>query len=180
MSRTLTARQLTSAERAFGIGAAWKLRLQAFSGSASAGTGEADVAAQATGTGVLTSPLGMAEIAAEVASGTGQHAHAHHRRQVEQLAAAAVGGAAHPAAPADAAVRLVRLGPRGRRRRHDVYGQAGVVESGPDSYLSWFVGYRGQTGGRGPGDRPHPGGSGRRGGRGVLQGGRLTRCGRRG
>ncbi len=73
MSRTLTPQQLTSAERAFGIGASWRLRLPSFSGSAPAVSGEADVAAQATGTGgVLMSPLGMATVAAEVASGTGR------------------------------------------------------------------------------------------------------------
>ena len=42
MSRTLTPQQLTSAERAFGIGASWQLRVQAFSGSAPAVSGEAD------------------------------------------------------------------------------------------------------------------------------------------
>ena len=72
MSRTLTAQQLTSTERAFGIGASWKLQLPAFSGTAPAVSGEAKVAAQATGTGgVLMSPLGMATVAAEVAAGTG-------------------------------------------------------------------------------------------------------------
>jgi hypothetical protein len=61
MSRTLTAQQLTSMERGFGIGASWKLPLSAFSGAAPAVSGEAQVAAQATGTGgVLMSPLGMA------------------------------------------------------------------------------------------------------------------------
>ncbi len=68
MSTTLTPQQLASAERGFGIGAPWALRLQSFSGSAPTVSGEADVAAQATGTGgVLMSPLGMATVAAEVA-----------------------------------------------------------------------------------------------------------------
>ena len=49
MSRTLTPSSSTSAERAFGIGAPWQLRVPAFSGSAPAVSGEADVAAQATG-----------------------------------------------------------------------------------------------------------------------------------
>ena len=144
MSRTLTARQLTATEQAFGLGATWRLRLQAFSGSVPAGTGEADVAAQATGTGVLTSPLAMAEIAAEVASGTGNTPtlttddkssswqlplSAAQLGQLRQLMRLSV--ASGSARAADVA--------------GDVYGQAGVVKSGAQSYLSWFVGYRGQT-----------------------------------
>ncbi|HVT67184.1 MAG TPA: penicillin-binding transpeptidase domain-containing protein, partial [Trebonia sp.] len=145
MSRTLTPQQLTSAERAFGIGASWQqLRLPAFSGSAPAVSGEAQIAAQATGTGgVLMSPLGMATIAAEVASGTGHSpvllptdssatwqapvsgSNLQELRQLMRLAVAS--GSAHaadlPGTP--------------------VYGQAGDVQSGQDSYLSWFVGYRG-------------------------------------
>jgi hypothetical protein len=144
MSRTLSARQLTSTEQAFGLGSAWKLRLQAFSGSATAGSGEADVAAQATGTGVLTSPLGMAEIAAEVASGTGN---------TPTLTTA--DKSASRRLPLSAAQltqlrQLMRLSvssgsARAANVAGDVYGQAGVVKSGSGSYLSWFAGYRGQT-----------------------------------
>jgi cell division protein FtsI/penicillin-binding protein 2 len=144
MSRTLTPQQLTSAERAFGIGAPWQLQLQAFSGSAPAVSGEADVASQATGAGgVLVSPLGMATVAAEVASGTGHSPvllptdspvtwqaplSATELRELRQLMRLAVtSGSAHaadlPGTP--------------------VYGQAGVVQSG-NHFLSWFVGYRGQ------------------------------------
>jgi cell division protein FtsI/penicillin-binding protein 2 len=144
MSRTLTPQQLTSAEHAFGIGASWQLRLPAFSGSAPTVSGEADVAAQATGAGgVLMSPLGMATVAAELAAGTG-HSPAltptdasttwqpqlsgAELKQLRQLMRLAVtSGSAHgadlPGTP--------------------VYGQAGVVQSGKHSFLSWFVGYRG-------------------------------------
>jgi cell division protein FtsI/penicillin-binding protein 2 len=144
MSRTLTPAQLTSTERAFGIGSPWRLQLPAFSGSASAASGEADVASQVTGTGgVLMSPLSMATVAAEVASGTGHSpvllptdrsaswqaplsgASLAELRQLMRLAV--TNGAAHaadlPGAP--------------------VYGQAGVVQTGKHAYLSWFVGYRG-------------------------------------
>lgn len=144
MSRTLTPGQLTSTERAFGIGSPWRLQLQAFSGSAAAASGEADVAAQVTGTGgVLMSPLAMATVAAEVASGTGHSPvllpadksatwepplSGTSLGQLRQLMRLAVtSGAAHaadvPGTP--------------------VYGQAGVVRTGKHSYLSWFVGYRG-------------------------------------
>jgi cell division protein FtsI/penicillin-binding protein 2 len=144
MSRTLTPQQLASAEKAFGIGDSWKLQLSAFSGSAPTVSGEANVAAQATGVGgVLMSPLSMATVAAEVANGTGHSPvliptdssttrkpplSATGLAQLRQLMRLAVSsGSAHaadlPGAP--------------------VYGQAGVVQSGQNSYLSWFVGYRG-------------------------------------
>jgi cell division protein FtsI/penicillin-binding protein 2 len=144
MSRTLTPHQLTSAERAFGIGAPWGLRLPSFSGTAPAVSGEAAVAAQATGTGgVLMSPLGMATVAAEVAAGTGRspvllptdtpvtwqsplsEAGLQQLRGLMRLAVTSGSASAAnlPGTP--------------------VYGQAGVVQSGKHSYLSWFVGYRG-------------------------------------
>jgi cell division protein FtsI/penicillin-binding protein 2 len=144
MSRTLTPQQLASAERSFGIGAPWQLGLQSFSGSAPVVSGEAQVAAQATGTGgVLMSPLGMATVAAEVAAGAGRSpvllptdtpatwqapVSGTGLAQLRQLMRLAVTsgtaqGANLPGTP--------------------VYGQAGVVQSGKHSYMSWFVGYRG-------------------------------------
>jgi cell division protein FtsI/penicillin-binding protein 2 len=144
MSRTLTAQQLTSMERGFGIGAAWKLPLSAFSGTAPAVSGEAQVAAQATGAGgVLMSPLGMAAVAAEVAAGTG------HSPVILPTDPAAAWQA--PLTPAELAQlrQLMRLAvAKGSAHAADlpgtpVFGQAGVVQSGPHSYLSWFVGYRG-------------------------------------
>ena len=146
MSRTLTPAQLSAAEQAFGIGSNWSLRPQAFSGAAPRVSGEAEVAAQVTGTGgVLMSPLGMATVAAGVASGTGHSpvliatdpsttwkvplsgTTLTQLRQLMQLAVAK--GAAHAA--------YVPGTP--------VYGQAGVVQTGTHSYVSWFVGYRGTT-----------------------------------
>ncbi len=144
MSRTLSPQQLASAERAFGIGSSWQVRLPAFSGSAPAVSGEAAVAAQVTGAGgVRMSPLAMATVAAEVASGTGRSpvllpadtpatwqapVSGTELQQLRGLMRLAVtSGSAHaadiPGTP--------------------VYGQAGVVQSGRHSYLSWFVGYRG-------------------------------------
>ena len=144
MSRTLTPQQLASAERAFGIGAPWQLRLSAFSGSAPTVSGEAAVAAQATGTGgVLVSPLGMATVAAEVAAGIGRSpvllptdspvtwqapVAGTELQQLRQLMRLAVtsGSASAANLPGTA-----------------VYGQAGVVQTGKHAFLSWFVGYRG-------------------------------------
>ncbi len=146
MSRTLTAQQLTSMERGFGIGAAWKLPLpgSTFSGAAPAVSGEAQVAAQATGTGgVLMSPLGMATVAAEVAAGTG------HSPVLIPTDTAAAWQAPLTATQLSQLRQLMRLAvTSGSAHAADipgapVFGQAGVVQSGRHSYVSWFVGYRG-------------------------------------
>jgi cell division protein FtsI/penicillin-binding protein 2 len=144
LSQTLSASQLTSVERAFGIGSSWNLRVASFSGSAATASGAADLAAQTIGqSGVLMSPLGMAMVAAEVDSGVGRlpqlvvgdtpaassmplsASSLAELRQLMRLAV--VSGAAHPAELPGA----------------QVYGQAGTVKTAAHSYLSWFVGYRG-------------------------------------
>lgn len=144
MSEKLSARQLTAVERSFGIGASWNLRVPAFSGSATAVSDQAGVAAQATGTGgVLMSPLGMAMVAAEVDAGTGR---------------TPVLVASDPPATWQAPLSTGELGELRQLMRQavqsgsahgadvsgqPVYGQAGVVRTGAHAYLSWFVGYRG-------------------------------------
>jgi cell division protein FtsI/penicillin-binding protein 2 len=146
MTQKLLPAQLTAVERSFGIGTPWNLRVQAFSGSAPAASGEAAVAAQAIGTGgVRMSPLGMAMVAAEVDAGTG-HApvliasdpaatwqapmSAGQLGQLRQLMRQAVQSASGTAHGADLSGQ-------------PVCGQAGVVKTGAHAYLSWFVGYRG-------------------------------------
>jgi cell division protein FtsI/penicillin-binding protein 2 len=131
-------------ERSFGIGTPWNLRVPAFSGSAAAVTGQAGVAAQATGTGgVLMSPLAMAMVAAEVDAGTGR---------------TPVLVAADPPSTWQAPLSTSKLGELRQLMRQavqsgsaraanvrgePVYGQSGVVQTGAHAYLSWFVGYRG-------------------------------------
>jgi len=146
LSKSLSPSQLTAAERAFGLGGSWHLHVNAFSGSASAASGAQDVAAEATGqSGVLTSPLSMAMVAAEVASGVGRSPYLvasdspatwpvplsdgslSELRQLMRLAVAK--GSAHAA----------------NLKGAPVYGQAGVVKTGRNAYLSWFVGYRGDV-----------------------------------
>jgi len=144
LSRTLSPSQLSSVERAFGVGSSWHVGLPAFSGSASTASGEADLAAQAIGqSGVLMSPLGMAMVAAEVDSGIGRSPQliaggtpttwpsplsASGLTELRQLMRLAVkSGAAHAAELPGA----------------QVYGQAGTVKTATNTYLSWFVGYRG-------------------------------------
>ena len=144
LSEKLTAHQLSTVERSFGIGTAWNLRVPAFSGSAAAVTDQAGVAAQATGSGgVLMSPLGMAMVAAEVDAGAGR---------TPLLVAE------DPAATWQAPLSTSELGELRQLMRQavqsgsaraanapgePVYGQAGVVQTGAHAYLSWFVGYRG-------------------------------------
>ena len=146
MSKTLSPSQLTATERAFGIGEEWNLHLPAFSGSATAVSGAADVAAETIGqSGVLVSPLGMATVAAEVAAGVGRApvliagdpgatwtapVSGSELSELRQLMRLAVSSKSAPGHAAD-----VSGAP--------VYGQAGVVKTGSNAYLSWFVGYRG-------------------------------------
>ncbi len=144
MSEKLSPAQLAAVERSFGIGASWNVRVPAFSGSAPAVSDEAGVAAQAVGTGgVLMSPLGLAMVAAAVDAGTGRTPglvtsdpptawqaplSASQLGELRQLMRQAVhAGSAHAAdVPGQ-----------------PVYGQAGVVQTGPNAWLSWFAGYRG-------------------------------------
>jgi cell division protein FtsI/penicillin-binding protein 2 len=159
MSQTLSPSQLTAAERAFGIGGSWRLRVPAFSGSASVASGKADVAAQATGqSGVLMSPLGMAMVAAEVASGVGRapflvadDSQATWQAplsttalgELRQLMRMAVADGSARAANVSAAKVSGARASDAQASGAKVYGQAGVVKTGAHAYLSWFVGYRG-------------------------------------
>jgi cell division protein FtsI/penicillin-binding protein 2 len=145
MSEKLSSSQLTAVERSFGIGAPWSMGVTAFSGSAASASDEADLAAQTIGTGsVRMSPLGMAMVAAEVDAGIGH-------------APALI--AADPAATWKASLSASELGELRQlmrkavqsgaahgadvRGQPPVYGQAGVVQTGKNAWLSWFVGYRG-------------------------------------
>ncbi len=152
MSQSLSPARLTTVERAFGIGGAWHLRVPAFSGLVTATSDAAATAAEATGQrGVLVSPLSMAMVAAEVASGVG---HSPFLVADEQSAGQAADPTASwpvPLSPtALSALRgLMRLAvAKGSAHAASlsgapVYGQAGVVKTGQDAYVSWFVGYRG-------------------------------------
>jgi cell division protein FtsI/penicillin-binding protein 2 len=143
-SQDLTSAQLGQVEKAFGVGGTWNLRLPAFSGSASAASGAADLAAQVTGTGgVLMSPLGMALVAAEVDAGTG------HAPVLMAADPAAAWQAPLSGAKLSELRQLMRQAVRSGSARAanvsgpPVYGQAGVVQTGAHAWLSWFAGYRG-------------------------------------
>jgi cell division protein FtsI/penicillin-binding protein 2 len=147
LSMRLTPGQLAAAEKDFGIGSAWDLRVQAFSGSTAvaAGAGQsAGLAAETIGQGgVRMSPLGMAMVAAEVESGVG------HVPVLVASDPAATWQSALSSGALDELRGLMREAVRtGTARAADltgeqVYGQAGVMKTGTRSWLSWFVGYRG-------------------------------------
>jgi cell division protein FtsI/penicillin-binding protein 2 len=153
MSLLLTSSRFQQVVKLFGIGKNWQLQVPTFSGSASAAPGEANLAAQAIGTGgVLVSPLSMALIAAEVDTGTGHP---------PTLIASDPANPANPAGPAatwQAPLSASQLGALRALMREavqsgsasaanvsgqPVYGQAGMVQTRPHAWLSWFVGYRG-------------------------------------
>jgi hypothetical protein len=144
VSLRLTPASLAAAEKAFGIGESWDLRIPGFSGSAPPASGEAGLAAQAIGGGgVQMSPLGMAVVAAEVDAGAG-----HTPALV----------ASDPPAAWQAPLSTDQLNALRGLMRHavesgparvadlpgtPVHGQVGLVQTGPSAWLSWFVGYRG-------------------------------------
>jgi cell division protein FtsI/penicillin-binding protein 2 len=146
MSTRLTPKQLATAEKSFGIGSDWDLRLQSFSGTAQATSAGASLAAQAIGdSGVQVSPLSMALVAAEVDEGTG-HAPvliasdpaAASRSPLSTSQLSELRGLMADAVRSGSA-SAANLGGQ------QVYGQAGVVQAGQHSWLSWFVGYRGSV-----------------------------------
>ncbi|MCW2934655.1 MAG: domain protein transpeptidase [Actinomycetia bacterium] len=146
VSLRLTQASLAAAEKAFGVEAPWGLRVPAFSGSVSAAsTSEAGLASQAIGGGgVLMSPLGMALIAADVDSGVG---HTPALLPGDRSTAWPVPLSASELTSLRGLMRdAVQSGPArvANVPGVPVYGQAGVVQTGANDYLSWFVGYRGE------------------------------------
>jgi cell division protein FtsI/penicillin-binding protein 2 len=148
VSLRLTQASLSAAEKAFGIPSSWSLPVPAFPGSVSAVpavSGEAGLASQAIGSGgVLMSPLAMALVAADIDSGVG------HTPTLLPSAHSTSWPVPLPASQLTALRGLmrdaVRSGPAQAANLPGVpvYGQAGVVQTGTNDYLSWFIGYRGE------------------------------------
>lgn len=150
MSSKLTPSELAATEKAFGIGADWDMRLQAFSGTAQSTTSGASLASQAIGTsGVEMSPLGMALLAAEVDKGIGHSPLLIASDSPSRWQAPLTGAKLNELralmrdAVTSGAAQAANLG------GEPVYGQAGTVQTGKAAstgktgWLSWFVGYRG-------------------------------------
>jgi cell division protein FtsI/penicillin-binding protein 2 len=153
LSWRLNGRDLMAAASGFGLGAPWRLPLPSFSGSMRAPSGVAEVAAGTIGVeGVQVSPLTMALIAGQVASGT---------RHAPSLIAEPGGAETVKAGdPPFSAANLATLRAlmratvsKGAARDADlagqpVHGQVGTVavRTGKNPvWASWFVGYRGDV-----------------------------------
>jgi cell division protein FtsI/penicillin-binding protein 2 len=154
LSWRLTGRDLMAAASGFGLGAPWRLPLPSFSGSMRAPSSVAALAAGTIGEGgVQVSPLTMALIAGQVASGT---------RHAPSLIAGPAGATETPKAgdPPFSAANLATLRAlmratvrTGAARQADlagrrVHGQVGTVALRTGKHpvwASWFVGYRGDV-----------------------------------
>ena len=150
LSRRLTSSALSSAVTGFGIGSRWQLPLPAFSGSVPAATSDGQLAGETIGQGVQLSPLGMALIAGEVASGTWHSpvlvtnppdGSASSRVPLGASALTSLRALMHTAVTSGSAHGADVPGP-------PVYGQSALVEAGSGrstQWQSWFVGYRGDV-----------------------------------
>ncbi|HUY44598.1 MAG TPA: penicillin-binding transpeptidase domain-containing protein [Streptosporangiaceae bacterium] len=148
LSLQLNSTQLARSATAFGLGAQWKLPLDAFPGTFQASTSEAGLAANTVGDqGVQVSPLAMALVAAGVDAGVWHPPVLITSPPDPGLAPRAV------AAPTTVGSlrRLMRdVVATGAARRANlagapVYGQVGTAQVSPGSswWAHWFVGYRG-------------------------------------
>ena len=139
---------LTAAAAGFGVGARWGLRLPSFSGSVPSVNSAAGQAATTIGRGgVRVSPLGMALVAAQVASGSWHPPSLTNAGAHTQAAPVA----AFPAGRIQALRSLMRATVQSGAASaanvpgQPVYGQVGVAPLGKRRWASWFVGYRGNV-----------------------------------
>jgi cell division protein FtsI/penicillin-binding protein 2 len=150
LSWRLNGRELMAAASGFGLGAPWQLPLPAFSGSMRTPSGVAAVAAGTIGEGsVQVSPLAMAMIAGQVATGT-----RHAPSLLPGATQASRGDPPFSAANLATLRTLMRATVQnGAATEADlagpqVYGQVGTVamRTGKHpAWASWFVGYRGDV-----------------------------------
>src|SRR5215468_1366561 len=154
LSWRLNGRDLAAAASGFGLGAPWQLPLPSFSGSMRTPSGVAAVAAGTIGEGsVQVSPLAMAMVAAQVATGS---------RHAPSLVPGPAGATQDPKAgdPPFSAADLATLRAlmkatvqSGAATAADlagpqVHGQVGTVPVRTGQHpvwASWFVGYRGNV-----------------------------------
>jgi len=146
LSQGLTAAELTKAAEGFGFGRQWQLPLPGFSGTIGTSTGVAQLAAATIGQGnVRVSPLTMAVVAAQVATGSWHEPSLVTRPPDAQqsrrspFAMTTLRSLMRDAVTSGAA-RSANVG------GHPVYGQVGttLLSSGKhQKWATWFVGYRG-------------------------------------
>ena len=149
LSERLLPNQFTQVAKAFGLQGSWpqQLPVAAFSGSVPVASDEAGLAQETIGTGtVQVSPLAMAMVAAETDSGSW------HAPTVLASSGPAATSSSSSLSPATlAALRSLMRGAVHSGAAHaadvagaPVYGQVGLTRNG-GSWLSWFVGYRGDV-----------------------------------
>ena len=150
LSQGLTGSRLASTATAFGLGAQWKLPLNASSGSFRASQTQGGLAADTIGEqGVQASPLAMALVAAGVAAG---------KWRPPVLVTSPPDPGLSPRVVADAQTvgslrtlmrdAVVSGAARGANLAGTpVYGQVGTAQATPGSkyWAHWFVGYRGDV-----------------------------------
>jgi cell division protein FtsI/penicillin-binding protein 2 len=149
LSRRLSGTEFAKVVQGFGLGSSWGLPLATFSGKAPASLDDGDLAAETIGQGgVQVSPLGMAMVAADVASGVVRSP----VLVVNPSDPAAVRAVPLSASSLDVLRTLMRktvqsgAGEAAQVSGASVYGQVGLVQTGTGSHRiweSWFVGYRG-------------------------------------
>jgi cell division protein FtsI/penicillin-binding protein 2 len=149
LSQRLSPAELKAAATGFGFGQRWQLPLKGFSGSVATSSGVAQLAAATIGeANVKASPLTMADVAAQVATGTW-----HQPSLVTRPPDARVSRQSSFAGTTLASLRaMMREAVRSGAARganvsgHPVYGQVGttLLTSGKhQKWATWFVGYRG-------------------------------------
>jgi cell division protein FtsI/penicillin-binding protein 2 len=151
LSQRLNAAELDKAAAGFGFGRGWQLPLKAFSGTVGTANGVVQLAAATIGQGnVKVSPLTMADVAAQVATGTWHEPalvtrppDAQQSRQTPfaEGTLASLRNLMRDAVRSGAARRANVSGPL-------VYGQVGtaLLTSGKHhKWATWFVGYRGDV-----------------------------------
>ncbi|MFI7638682.1 penicillin-binding transpeptidase domain-containing protein [Nonomuraea sp. NPDC049400] len=149
LARRVTGADLAASAKAFGVGQPWRLPLKSFSGSLPALPGDADKARAIAGENVEVSPLGMALVAAAVASGTWHPPVLVTDPKSPDPAAEAVQPKQPAPVPLDPEVRtaltaMMRAGAAGmstRGGKDRVYGVKATV----GSQYTWFVGWRGDV-----------------------------------
>jgi cell division protein FtsI/penicillin-binding protein 2 len=151
LSQQLSTAELNKAAAGFGFGRPWQLPLRSFSGSVGSSSGVAGLAAATIGEGnVKVSPLTMADVAAQVATGT-WHEPSLVTRPPDARASRQTPFAASTLATLRTMMRdAVRSGAARRANvaGHPVFGQVGttLLASGKHrKWATWFVGYRGDV-----------------------------------
>ena len=149
MSQKLSTAELNKAAAGFGFGQQWQLPLASFSGLVGTSSGVAQLAAATIGQGnVRVSPLTMANVAAQVATGTWHEPSLVTRPPDAQASRQAPFTATNLASLRTIMRAAVHSGAARRAdvAGHPVFGQVGtaLLNSGKHKkWATWFVGYRG-------------------------------------